>query len=327
MLAMTLWILAGIAIAAGYFAERVQRALELAQQSQQNTQALVEIANTRAEILFRLGTTPLSLYGLGTAPSGSILLDGRPYRGEGGGIVRLQDNRGLLNLNIVSDERLNRLLGTLDIPAAQRSAMIDALHDYTDNDNLRRLNGAEEPEYLASGLPPPRNEKLITPYEPRNVIGWRDRPQLWQDNRLPSLTTTSTSVALNPNTAPWQVLATLPGATAESAQAIIVRRQLEPFSSADQLAALLGVPSEQLLFQIITLPADSIRVTQSASGLPWALQYNVSLTPMSARAPWRIDYFYKIGVSYKDDKFEEIPFLPPRAALPATLPSPFLSAP
>lgn len=324
VLVLTLWMLAIITIAAGYLADRVMHAMELAQGAQKNTQVLLDLSETRAEILFRLGTTNLSLYGLGRGPDDSVALDNRPYRGVGGTIVRLQDNRGLLNLNIVSNDRLHRFLGILDVPADQRGVLMDTLHDYMDADSLKRLNGAEAPEYAAAGLPPPRNERLSTPFEPRRILAWRGLNQLWDNDRLPSLSTTSYSVALNPNTAPWEVLATLPGMTNEVARNIIVQRKLIPFASPDLFAQLSGIPPALLFLQIIMLPSDAVRVTQSAPGLSWALQYNVSLTPNEGNGPWRIDYFYKTRLTYKDDKVKDIPELPKRSTLPATLSAPFL---
>lgn len=323
VLAATLWMLAIVAIGAAYFAERVSKAADLVLQSRKNTEVLIDLANTRAEILFRIGTTSLSLYGLGTGPKDSIALDNRPYRGAGSSIVRLQDNRGLLNLNIVGDDRLYRFLGVLNVPAETRGRLIDTLRDYIDEDHLKRLNGAEDAEYAAQKLPPPRNELLSTPYEARSIIGWRNLPQLWEGDRLPNLTTISTSVALNPNTAPWEVLATLPGITNEIAQAMIARRSKEPFVNESQIAALSGGSSQQLIMQLIPLPSDSVRVIQSAPGLPWALQYNISLTPNSDQGPWRVDYHYKTKLPYRDDKIQEIPQLPRRTALPADLLAPF----
>ena len=323
VLVLTLWILALITIAAGYFAERVVRTMDQAQRAQKKTQILHDIADSRAEILFRLGTTQLSLYGLGQGPDDSIALDNRPYRGAGKSIVRLQDNRGLLNLNLAGDDQIYRLLGILDTPAEYRGRLIDTLRDYIDNNSLKRLNGAEAPEYAAAGLPPPRNERLTTPFEPRRIMAWGSLQQLWADGRLANLTTTSNSVAMNPNTAPWEVLATLPGVTNEVARDIIARRQLIPFTNGDQIAQLSGVPPDKLFMQIILLPSDMVRVTHSVPGNPWALQYNVSLTPNDDRAPWRIDYFYKVGLVYKDDNKQEIRELPTRSTLPPSLPSPF----
>jgi hypothetical protein len=217
---------------------------------------------------------------------------------------------------------------------------MDCLRDYIDADSLKRINGAEAPEYLALGLAPPRNENLLTPYEARNIIGWRDQPQLWENNRLPDLTTISHSVAVNPNTAPREVLATLPGVTGAIADTIIAARQLTPISNADYVAQLVGAGPGDYMLNIITLPANSVRVTHHAADLPWAIQYNVSLSPNNDKAPWRVDYYYKIrhyapqpqpattSLSFSnpssmfvkpgltDNSANEIPELPPRYTLP-----------
>jgi len=303
-----------VAIAAGYFAERVARAVELAQQSRQNTRAIIDMAGTRAEILFRLGTTTMSIYGLGRGNT-TINLDNRPYRGLGGTLVRLQDNRGLLNLNIVDDERLRRFLGLMGIAADQHGRLIDTLRDFTDADNLHRLNGAEKEEYLAQGLPPPPNRKLVTPWEAKHIIGWRDSPQLWQNGRLVELTTASSSFGLNPNTAPAEVLATLPGVTEEIAQIIIAQRKLSPILSDGQLAAIISVPVQQL-DMIAVFPSNAIRITQSTRGLPWAIQYNISLTPNGNDGPWRTDYYSRVSEGWSNETQTNTPELPPRSTAP-----------
>ncbi len=295
VLAMTLWMLAAIMVAATVFSERVRQAVSLAQQQQQHTQALLDFKATQAEIMFRLGVTPISLYGLGDEANGrSIALDNRPYRGAGKTTVQLQDNRGLVNLNIVGDDRLLRLLAIVDVPPEQRGMLIDTLRDYMDEDSLKRINGAEEPEYRALGLPPPRNEKLLTPYEAKSIIGWRDLPQLWENNRLPDLTTISSAVALNPNTAPKEVLETLPGVTSEIADAIIQQRLIAPIAGVEAVAQMVGAAPGDYMLNIITLPSDSVRVTHRSADLPWAIQYNVSLQPSNDKTPWRIDYYYKV---------------------------------
>lgn len=311
VLVLTLWVLVIVAIAAGYFSERVARSVELAQQSKQNTRAMIDIAGTRAELLYRLGTTSLSLYGLGQSGA-AIELNNQIYHGVGDTYLRLQDGRGLLNLNVVDDDRLQRLLGLLGIPAKQRGHLIDTLRDYTDADNLHRLNGAEVEEYLARNMPPPANSNLLTPWEARRIIGWRDAPQLWQTGRLAELTTTL-SGGVNPNTAPAEVLATLPGVTEEIAQAIIAQRKISPIMHEMHLAKIVPVSAQQLADIIITFPDKSLRITQSAHGLPWAIQYNITLTPYGNDAPWRIDYYSRIHTVPRDEKQADIPELPPRS--------------
>lgn len=315
VLAATLWMLAILAVAAVYFAGRIQHARELAQAAQAHSQALLDLDSARAEILFRIATTPFSIYGLGTSAKDAVALDDRPYLGPGGSLIRLQDNRGLLNLNIVNDARLDRFLSILGAPAARRAALIDALRDYIDDDDLKHLNGAEATDYAAAGLPPPRNAKLVTPMEAKSIFGWADVPQLWQDNLLPRLTTTSGSFSLNPNTASWQTLATMRGMTPEGAQAIMQARKIAPIVNAAQIEALTGIRiiTDPFMADAIPFPTDSVRITQQPKAAGWGWLYNVTLTPVSDTAPWRIDYSYRVELSAFDAAKQVMPPFPARA--------------
>lgn len=328
VLILTLSILTAIMIVAAYFGERVHKSLQLAQLRQSLNDRQIAISNTRAEILYRLGTTYLTAYGVG-ASGAEIALDDRPYSNEGS-IVQLQDSRGLLNINYANDERLFNFLGVMNVPVDQRAHLIDTLHDYIDADDLRRLEGAESNDYAELGLPPPRNMPLVSPMELNGIIGWRDMPSLWQDTAVTELVGIGGDAIVNPNTAPWQVLATFPGITPEIAQAIVVRRQLGPISVAllDQMA---GTSLNTFPPSLIPYPSDTIRVTQRAIGMPWSIRYNVTLTPFDIHAPWKIGYYYRI----EEEKTEPlrrannvanvseipnsgIPALPPRSVLPAT---------
>ncbi len=317
VLAATLWMLAILTVAAVYFAGRVQRSREQAQLAQAHSQALLDLDNARAEMLFRIATTPLSVYGLGASANGAIALDDRPYLAPGETLIRMQDNRGLLNLNVVDDYRLDRFLNILGAPAARRAGLIDALRDYIDEDDLKHLNGAEAADYTAAGLPPPRNAKLVTPMEAKSIYGWGDVPQLWQKNQLPMFTTTSGSFSLNPNTAPWQVLVTMHDMTPQAAQAIINARKLAPILNPGQIEVLTGIKiyTDPYAPDAITFPAESIRVTLQPKAMAWGWQYNVTLTPVSDTAPWRIDYSYRVELSSIDAARQAIPPLPARAAL------------
>jgi DNA uptake protein ComE-like DNA-binding protein len=315
VLVLTLLVMVVVALAAGYFAERVSRSVELAQQSNQNTRAMIDMAATRAEILYRLGTTSVTEFGLGRGEA-TIYLDNRAYHGLGDTLLRVQDDRGLLNLNGYEDDRLNRLLGILGIAADQRAHLIDTLRDYTDEDDLHRLNGAEKEDYLALNLPPPPNRNLTTPWEANGIIGWRGEPKFWQNSRLVELTTTSTATGLNPNTAPAEILATLPGVTEDIAQRIIARRQLLPITNLRQLAEITGLPTQPVEEIIAMLPSNAMRITQSAPGLPWSVQYNITLTPKSDLAPWQIDYYSRVSTPQQPESAAIAPALPPRSTAP-----------
>ena len=316
VLVTTIWLLAIIGIGAAYFSERVASSVLLARQSQQATEALIDMSGTRAEILFRLGTTRLSRFGVGNDANNSIALDNRRYLGNAGDMVRLQDSRGLINVNFVRPEMLRRLLGQIGVAAENQEPLLDALADYTDTDDLRRLNGAEVADYRARGLPPPPNDWLVSPLQLQNIIGWRDYPGLWKDQSLFEIVTTARVSGFNPNTAPRAVLAALPGSNLEIADNLIKSRAIVPFASAQQMGVLADQPSlnsDDVLF----FPGDNIRLTQESDKIQWALQYQIMLTPLADRAPWRIDYYIKTGLTNSASNANKPALLPARITLQA----------
>lgn len=327
VLVLTLWVIVVLALAAGAFADRVASALDKAQQSRQNTQALIAMESARAEVLYRLGTTTLTEYGLGRGGT-AIALDDRPYRlGDQGSnnasTVRLQDTRGLLNLNLGDDAQVNRLLGLLGVAPEQRSRMIGHLRDYTRASGGHRLNGADEQDYKARGLPTPTHRDLVSPWQAKRVFGWADAAALWENDRLVKLTTTTQTMGLNPNTAPADVLATLPGVTAEMAQVLVSRRQLAPFTHEGDVTALTGIPLNMPPgMGIVAIPSRVLRVTQWAPGMPWAVQYHLRLTPIDVAEPWRIEYFSQVPAPAEADPLSTAFQFPGRTSTtPDLLPS------
>lgn len=289
VLILVLWVLVIVAIAAGYFSEQVTQSVRLAEQSRQNIQALLDHSDTRAEILYKLATSPMTSYGLGNG-SEAIALDGRPYQGRGNVVFRLQDTRGLFNLNQGDDASLHRFLGGLEVPADERGRLVDALRDYVDSDNLRRLNGAEKQDYFESGLPPPANRPLTTVFEAKRILGWRNVPALWRDGRLVRLSTASLGSGINPNTAPMEVLQAFPNVSTELAREMVARRQQQPFVNIQEVSALTGANPMQLIFTMILFPGNSVRVTQSLEGGAAETEYEITLTPQDGKSPWKINY-------------------------------------
>jgi DNA uptake protein ComE-like DNA-binding protein/type II secretory pathway pseudopilin PulG len=310
VLVLTLTVMVIVSIAAAYFSEQVSGMVQAAQLARQNSQTLIDLASTRADITYRLATTSLTVNGLGRGNT-LITLDDSAYQGAGNTVVRLQDTRGLLNLNQTPDDRLLRFLGLLNVPAEKRANLIATLRDYIEPGQLERLNGAKAPQYLAQSLAPPTSNNLLTPWETRRIIGWRDTPELWQDNKFFDLTTTATVVGLNPNTAPPDVLMTLPGITNDMAQALVQLRQQSPFMNAGQFAALAGIPEQLLDMQLFVLPGDTLRITQYAAGLSWGIQFSLTLTPNNEQRPWRIDYFSRVPIATAGTQVP--PPLPPRS--------------
>lgn len=322
VLVATLWILAAITIGAAYLAEQVDRARLQAAKSQDLAGGLVALENTRSEILFRLAVSGLSIYGLGRDSASAMRLDDTPYSGTDDDLVRLQDNRGLLNLNFVERSILFNLLAQFGVGSDAQGPMLDALLDYIDTDDFRRLNGAESREYEAIGLPPPPNDFLFTPYQLQSVIGWQDRELLWTSPRFLQLVTTARVTGIDPNTAPREVLASLPGSNAEVADMLIQSRRAAPFVTLAQLLA--AAPSLRLdEANTMLFPSGSVRVTQQSPRVPWLVQFSITSTPTSPIGPWRVDYYARTPIANPTGNETKPLPLPERAALPATGPEAF----
>ncbi len=331
VLVLTIWILAAIAIATAYFGERVQASLRAAVVRQNINGAELALSDGRAEILFRLATLPVTAWGLGDAP-GTIRLDGSPYA-DSGGILELQDAGGLVGLNLFGDDAMSRLLTTLGVPEPRHAALIDALRDYTDADDLRRLNGAETAQYAAAGVSSgPRNGSLTSPLELRDVLGWSREAALWTVGAgILDFTAPESAGRLNPNTAPWQALTSLPGVTRDVAAVFIARRALQPIDAA-WVDRTLGTRYDTVPSPIQSFPSNNIRVTQRVNGLPWVVRYNLELTPDGSFGPWKVTHFHRLELPAaggnplsapraSPPSSAELPSNPPaHAAAPPTLP-------
>lgn len=73
----------------------------------------------------------------------------------GGGEVRIviEDEAGKVDLNRAPDPLLVELFVAAGVEEQMASELVDAIVDFRDRDNLRRLNGAEDGDYELAGLP------------------------------------------------------------------------------------------------------------------------------------------------------------------------------
>lgn len=149
--------------------------------------------------------------------------------------VTAVDEGARIDLNTASDALLKSLLvtrGGLDESAA--AALVDAIVDWRDADELRRPNGAEAADYRAAGakvVPP--NRRFETVAELARVLGMT--PGLYA-RIVGVLTVHSQQAGINVQTATRDVLLVLPNATPEAVDAFLQQR-------ADALAAKLPLPA------------------------------------------------------------------------------------
>jgi len=152
--------------------------------------------------------------------------DGQPHRWTEGSatvVASAVDEAAKIDLNAAPDALLRNVLivtGGLDEPAA--NALVDAIADWRDPDELRRPNGAELPEYRAAGpYLRPANAPFETVGEAARVLGMT--PAVFR--RVARVATVySRQPGINAATAGRDVLLAIPNATAETVDAYIDQR-------------------------------------------------------------------------------------------------------
>ncbi|MEP7206586.1 MAG: hypothetical protein ABI920_06585 [Casimicrobiaceae bacterium] len=145
------------------------------------------------------------------------------------------DESARIDLNAAPQPLLLGLLQNVGgLAPEEAQAVLDAILDWKDQDDLRRPNGAEEPEYRAAGRKyRPANGPFESVGELRRVLGVT--PALY-DRIAETLTIYSQQGGINPVTASREVLLALPNATSDAVDAFVVQRQ-------EALGASLPVPA------------------------------------------------------------------------------------
>ena len=152
--------------------------------------------------------------------------DGQAHRwteGDATVVAVAVDEAAKIDINAAPDLLLKNLLmniGGVEEPAA--AALVDAIVDWRDPDDLRRPNGAELPEYRAA------NSKYVPANAPFETIGEAARvlgmtPAIFR-RIAPVITVYSRQPGVNAATAARDVLLALPNTTAEVVDAYVEQR-------------------------------------------------------------------------------------------------------
>lgn len=152
--------------------------------------------------------------------------DGQPHRWNDADAVIVAsavDEAARIDMNSAPDALVKSLLMTVGgLDDATAGALVDAIDDWRDPDDLRRPNGAEAPEYKAANLKyGPANAPFETIDEVSRVLGMT-APVF---RRIaPLITVYSHQPGINSATAGRAVLLALPNATPEAVDAFIEQR-------------------------------------------------------------------------------------------------------
>ncbi|OPY83069.1 MAG: putative type II secretion system protein K [Syntrophorhabdus sp. PtaU1.Bin153] len=179
-----------------------------------------------------------------------VRTDGRLYRGQLGESrysFAIMDESGKININTLTDANgiiLNNLLVNMGISGDDANTIVDSILDWKDDDNLRRLHGAEDDYYLS--LPVPyraKNDKFDTIEELLLVKGVTSDILFGLGTRrglIDFVTVYSTVSTINVNAAPREVLMALPDVTDTMADRIIEYREGTDLKTAQEVGGFIG---------------------------------------------------------------------------------------
>ncbi|TKS52809.1 general secretion pathway protein GspK [Luteimonas yindakuii] len=323
ILAITLWLLAGIAVVVGLMTwwaqEQVRGAtverdrIEAEAAMLSTTQTVIYLAVTRDMTRAGIPTTALAddersmrlldeMGGLMRDPiGGELSVDGSVYLGLGDTRFTIQDESGLFPLVFPSDQRLDALLFSQGVQRELIPRLRDTLLDYIDADDLRRLNGAESREYRQARQPEPLNRRLLLPVELDRVLGWDELPEAVR-RRLPDLVTTYYGGAVNLNTSPPELLPIHLGGCPETCQLLAEQRTRRPFANSVEVLSAVGTRLEgDPAVDYRYMPAQELRLTVWG-GTGAALRMHVRLSPLADQsAPWAVLAAYPVPRPASDD--------------------------
>ncbi|MED5526790.1 MAG: type II secretion system protein GspK [Pseudomonadota bacterium] len=183
--------------------------------SRSGAQVQYRLEQATANLWRAKGAVSLAIISLNTAQDQSPwLADGSPYQvqfDQQPMAVAVFDERGKIDLNAAPPTLLDGLLRQAGVGDSERTALVDAILDWRDEDDLQRLDGAESAQYQAAGLDGPANAPFNSINELRQVLGMTDA---LVEALRPALTLYSHRATVLPQLAPRQVLLAMPGADA-----------------------------------------------------------------------------------------------------------------
>lgn len=204
-------------------------------------------------------------------PELTYWFDDRPYRmdlastyNEGEPlslVVRIQDQAGLLNFNTGNVEQIRRYSRAMGIGEEQAASLADALADFIDDDDLRRLNGAEERDYRRAERPGPFNERLLSPAQALQAFGWERLRRRQRAALLEGAAADLESMPMNLNTAKPAVLQAWFDLTAAEAELVVAARERAPLIGARNITDLTGKPVVVEELRIYTFPSNRLRIS------------------------------------------------------------------
>jgi general secretion pathway protein K len=219
--------------------------------------------------------------------------------------VRIYDHAGFINLRYLNVAQMRELLEKrIGNDVEKISELLDAWQDWIDNDELKRLNGAENEYY----------EELKPPYRPRNamvetteeILLIRDFAEVFKELELETAFTVYGNMSgVNPNLATKETLSLLPGLSSAGVDKILERRQAKEFQNLAEFSTFLSEVS------------DIIPLEEQAKLRPWlnfstTNYYTIMILPKKYQSvKFSKEALEKAEKAAKSDKDKKLPPPPP----------------
>lgn len=142
--------------------------------------------------------------------------------GPGSVAITVTDVSGRIDLNSADRELLRTLLTAVGVAEENLDSLLDTIEDWRDEDDLRRVNGAEREEYEAAGqIVGPKNKPFDSVEELQQVLGISSTLYRQLAERV---TVFSRQPGINPAVAPGNLLRILPDVDATTVDDYLVAR-------------------------------------------------------------------------------------------------------
>lgn len=262
-----------------FILQSVKRQVGVSEMVKANFSLRLEIENAEAELL-------------------KTLVEFRPYRNDNsdndivkvwnfynkpfsigkGVIVQIQDVRGLVNLNYINERLLINTLKGLEVKGKDLRVLVDSLQDWVDNDDLKRINGAEKQYYESLNKVAPRNNILTSTLELKSVRG----SQVLADKKLDNYFTVLSQIGFNPMNAPELVLKAFLGDVRLANQIIALRNDKQ--LTEQKFKSMSGVQSDEYI-NFATGGYLKVQLSIDRRGIALKKAFSIRLKPASITSP------------------------------------------
>jgi general secretion pathway protein K len=119
------------------------------------TLAARQVQSAKARALAEAGINHVILEMLAAASDRKLPVDGSLFVvriGEDDVTIAIRDASGFVDLNAANPELLDAMLKACSVSEIARRDLVDAILDWRDKDDLTRLHGVEDDDYIAAGV-------------------------------------------------------------------------------------------------------------------------------------------------------------------------------